>query len=67
ASVLINKDPRDIKIWQKLTTVCLLLSGLVLSLAGLSGALWIELREPGHAKVGNAVEVAGPSSPSMKA
>jgi hypothetical protein len=45
ASVLISKDPRDIEPGQKLTAVGLLLFGLVLSLAGLSGALWTELTQ----------------------
>jgi hypothetical protein len=45
ASVLISKDPRNIEPGQKLTAVGLLLFGLVLSLAGLSGALWTELTD----------------------
>jgi CDP-diglyceride synthetase len=45
ASVLISKDPRDIEPGQKLTAVGLLLFGLVLSLTGLSGALWTELTQ----------------------
>jgi hypothetical protein len=45
ASVLINRDPRYIEPRQKLTAIALLLFGLVLSLAGLSGALWTELTE----------------------
>jgi len=45
ASVLMSKDPRDIEPRQKLTAVGLLLFGLVLSLAGLSGALWNELTD----------------------
>ena len=46
ASVLINRDLREISARQKLTTIALLLTGLVLSIAGLSGALWEELVEP---------------------
>jgi hypothetical protein len=45
ASVLISTDPREIEPPQKLTAVGLLMFGLVLSLAGLSGALWNELTE----------------------
>jgi hypothetical protein len=45
ASVLISKDPREIGPRQKLTAIGLLLFGLVLSLAGLSGALWTELTD----------------------
>ena len=56
ASVLISKDPREIEPQQKLTAVGLLLFGLVLSLAGLSGALWTELT------VGEPPASAGDSS-----
>jgi hypothetical protein len=45
ASVLISKDPREIGPRQKLTAIGLLLFGLVLSLAGLSGALWTEFTD----------------------
>ncbi|HKA47268.1 MAG TPA: hypothetical protein VKD68_03830 [Methyloceanibacter sp.] len=43
ATILINKDPRDIEPCQKLTATFPPLSGLLLSLAGLSGAVWDEL------------------------
>jgi hypothetical protein len=45
ASVLISKDPREIESRQKLSAIALILFGLVLSLAGLSGALWTELTD----------------------
>jgi hypothetical protein len=55
ATILINKDPRDIEPCQKLTAIVLLLSGLLLSLAGLSGAVWDELTETqSHTSGGNA-------------
>ena len=46
ASVLISKDPREIETSQKLLAISLLMSGLILSIAGLSGTLWDELTEP---------------------
>ena len=62
ASVLINKDPRQISAGQKLTTIALLLTGLVLSIAGLSGALWEELTEPeSPVRVGETPNLVSPS------
>jgi hypothetical protein len=46
ATILINKDPRDIEPWQRLTAIILLFSGRLRSLAGLSAAVWEELTEP---------------------
>jgi hypothetical protein len=62
ASVLINKDPREISGGQKLTAVALLLSGLLLSIAGLSGALWEELAElEPPARFGETPKLVSPS------
>jgi hypothetical protein len=62
ASVLLNKDPREIHAGQKLTAIALLLSGLLLSIAGLSGALWEELAEPNPpAQLGETANLVSPS------
>jgi hypothetical protein len=46
ASILINEDPCEIAAGRKLTVIAMLLSGFVLSIAGLSGTLWDEVTEP---------------------
>lgn len=61
ASVLISKDPREIENWQKLLALSLLMSGLLLSIAGLSGTLWDELTEP--VPVTQAIDAVGPVPP----
>jgi len=61
ASILISKDPRDIENWQKLLAISLLMSGLLLSIAGLSGTLWDELTEP--VPVTQASDAVGPIAP----
>jgi hypothetical protein len=62
ASVLINKDPSEIHAGQKLTAIALLLSGLLLSIAGLSGALWDELSDPEPpARFGETPKLVSPS------
>lgn len=61
ASILISKDPRDIENWQKLLALSLLLSGLLLSIAGLSGTLWDELTEP--IPTTQAMDAVGPVPP----
>ncbi len=61
ASTLISKDPRDIETWQKLLAISLLLSGMLLSVAGLSGTLWDELTEP--VPLTQSSDAVGPVAP----
>jgi hypothetical protein len=62
ASILINEDPCEIAAGRKLTVIAMLLSGFVLSIAGLSGTLWDEVTEP--APQGRVDEAAGAVTPA---